>query len=91
VDTRVKNSIREHIVTRWLNGDARGLDDETDLQQIGVLDSFSTLDLVSFLDEAFQVQIEPSDINSETFRTVSTIASLVLEKLGTEGSQQRRT
>jgi acyl carrier protein len=91
VNARVKNSIREHIVNRWLNGDARGLDDETDLQQIGVLDSFSTLDLVSFLDETFRVQIEPSDINSETFRTVSTIANLVLEKLGPEGSQQRRT
>jgi acyl carrier protein len=91
VDARVKNSIREHIVSRWLNGDARGLDDETDLQQIGVLDSFSTLDLVSFLDETFHVQIDPSDINSETFRTISTIASLILEKLGPEGSQQRRT
>ncbi len=91
MNARVKNSIREHIVNRWLNGDARGLDDETDLQQIGVLDSFSTLDLVSFLDETFRVQIEPSDINNETFRTISTIANLVLEKLGPEGSQHRRT
>jgi acyl carrier protein len=81
MEARVKDSIREHIVSRWLNGDARGLDDETDLQQAGVLDSFSTLDLVAFLDETFHVQIEPSDINGETFRTVATIAKLVLEKL----------
>jgi acyl carrier protein len=77
----VRDSIRDHIVSRWLNGDARGLDDETDLQRIGVLDSFSTLDVVAFLGEAFRVDIEPSDINSGTFRTISTISSLVLEKL----------
>jgi acyl carrier protein len=86
-DANVRNSIREHIVTRWLNGDARSLDDETDLQRIGVLDSFSTLDVVAFLSERFQVEIEPSDINSETFRTISTIASLVREKLAAKGLQ----
>jgi acyl carrier protein len=79
--TSVRNSIRDHVVSRWLNGDARGLDDETDLQRLGVLDSFSTLDVVAFLGEAFHVEIEPSDINSETFHSISTIAALVLGKL----------
>ena len=78
----VRTSIREHIVSNWLNGDARGLDDETDLQQTGILDSFSTLAVVSFLDETFRVQIEPSDINTETFRTITSIAHLVFEKGG---------
>lgn len=82
MEARVKDSIRDHIVSNWLSGDARGLDDDTDLQETGVLDSFSTLALVTFIDETFHVQIEPSDINSETFRSVSTIADLVLEKLG---------
>jgi acyl carrier protein len=90
VDASVKSSIREHIVNSWLNGDARGFDDETDLQRIGVLDSFSTLDVVAFLGERFHVAIEPSDINGETFRTISTIAGLVLEKLASERLQSRR-
>jgi acyl carrier protein len=77
----VRGSIRDHLVVRWLNGDARGLDDETDLQRLGVLDSFSTLDVVAFLGEAFHVEIEPSDVNSETFRSIGTIAKLVAAKL----------
>jgi|SRR5689334_15429184 acyl carrier protein len=77
----VRSSLRDHVVGHWLNGDARGLDDETDLQRLGVLDSFSTLDVVAFLGEAFHVEIEPSDINSETFRSISTIAALVIDKL----------
>jgi acyl carrier protein len=80
MEASVRSSIREHIVSNWLNGDARGLDDDADLQQTGILDSFSTLALVSFLDETFCVRIEPSDINSETFRTIASIANLVVEK-----------
>ncbi|MET0342473.1 MAG: acyl carrier protein [Polyangiales bacterium] len=77
----IRTRIREHIVETWLNGDARGFDDDADLQRTGVLDSFTTLSLASFLDETFLVQLDPIDINTESFRTVNTVADLVLEKL----------
>jgi acyl carrier protein len=82
VETRVKADIRQYIVNTWLSGDERGFDEGTDLQQSGILDSFSTLALVAFLDDAFKIQLDPPDINSVTFRSVSTIAQLVLDKLG---------
>lgn len=82
MEARVKADIRQYIVHTWLSGDGRGLDDETDLQQSGILDSFSTLALVAFLDDAFSVQLEPADINAESFRTVSRLARLVAGKLG---------
>jgi acyl carrier protein len=77
----VKSSIHEQIVTTWLNGDDRGFDDDTDLQGTGILDSFSTLSLVAFIDETFKVQLDPVDINAETFKSVSTISELVETKL----------
>lgn len=78
--------IREHIVDAWLNGDARGFDDDSDLQKSGILDSFTTLSLASFLDETFRVEIDPVDINTESFRTVNTVADLVLGKLAQKAS-----
>ena len=51
MDSNVKSSIHEQIVTTWLNGDDRGFNDETDLQGTGILDSFSTLSLVAFIDD----------------------------------------
>jgi acyl carrier protein len=78
---RVTSAIHEHIVTTWLNGDERGFDDETDLQSNGILDSFSTLALVAFLDETFGITLEPADINAETFHTVNSIAALVSSRL----------
>jgi len=82
----IQTRIRDHIVEAWLNGDARGFDDDADLQRTGILDSFTTLSLAAFLDETFHVQIDPIDINTESFRTVNTVATLVLEKLAAKQS-----
>jgi acyl carrier protein len=81
MDSNVKRGIHEQIVTTWLNGDDRGFDDDTDLQSSGILDSFSTLSLVAFIDDTFRVQLDPVDINAETFKSVTTIAELVSSKL----------
>jgi len=76
----VNEKIRDYIVATWLSGDSRGFDDESDLQESGILDSFSTLALIAFLDEAFRIQLEPVEVNAGTFRSVSTIAKLVRAK-----------
>jgi acyl carrier protein len=76
----VKSRVRAFIVDSWLNGDARGFDDSTDLQEAGVLDSFALLALIGFLEKDFSVQLEPGDINPEAFTNVDTIASLVIQK-----------
>jgi acyl carrier protein len=82
-DSDNKTRIRQYIVSTWLSGDDRGFDDDTDLAQTGVLDSFSTLSLMAFLSESLNVQIEPADVNAETFRSVNTIAKLVQGKAAT--------
>jgi acyl carrier protein len=85
VEARVKDDVRQFIVSSWLSGDERGFDEQTDLQQTGILDSFSTLALIAFLEDTFKVQLDPADINSETFRTVNSITRLVLDKLAKQG------
>ncbi len=81
METRVTNEIIDYIVTTWLSGDARGFTEQTDLQASGILDSFSTLALVAFLDEKFEVHLDPADVSTDSFRTVSAVADLVLGKL----------
>lgn len=86
MEARVKADVRQFIVSSWLSGDERGFDEQTDLQQTGILDSFSTLALIAFLEDTFKVQLDPADINSETFRTVSSITKLVLDKRAGQGT-----
>ena len=85
MEAQVKTNITQYIVSTWLSGDDRGFEEDTDLQQAGILDSFSTLALVAFLDESFKLQLEPSDINAETFRTVRSLTRLVVGKLDGTG------
>lgn len=81
VETRVTDGIRDYIVSTWLSGDARGFDVDTDLQESGILDSFATLALIAYLDETFKTRLEPSEVSTESFRTVRTVAKLVVDKL----------
>jgi acyl carrier protein len=81
VEARVKADVRQFIVSSWLSGDERGFDEQTDLQQTGILDSFSTLSLVAFMEDTFEIRLDPADVNSETFRTVDSVTRLILNKI----------
>jgi acyl carrier protein len=81
VEARVKADVRQFIVSSWLSGDERGFDEQTDLQQTGILDSFSTLSLVAFMEDSFEIRLDPADVNSETFRTIDSVTRLVLDKI----------
>ena len=62
-------------VLQTVNSDIKN--DDTDLLASGLLDSFDIVNLVSQLEEAFTVEIEPTDIVPENFRTVAAIAALM--------------
>ncbi len=80
METHVMTDIRNYIVSTWLDGDGRSFDDDTDLHQAGILDSFSTLALIAYLEEQWKAQLDPSDVSMEAFRTVKSLTQLVLVK-----------
>lgn len=74
--------VRAFILENFLPGeDARNLSDETELKESGILDSLSTLKLVTFLEERFGVELEASDLDSTNLSTVASIAGLVEQKV----------
>jgi acyl carrier protein len=81
MNEQVRDSIRQYIVSTWLSGDERGFDDDTDLLKAGVLDSFTTLSIIAFLDQTFHVQLEPAEMNPENLRSVATLTRIVMTKL----------
>ena len=91
MQSRVTDEIVDYIVMTWLSGDSRGFTPQTDLQASGILDSFSTLALVAFLGEKFEVHLDPADVSTESFRTVNAVADLVLAKLGPHAVEGARS
>lgn len=77
----VKEVIKSYILEEFLPGEnPAALADSTPLITAGILDSLATLKLVAFLEERFQIQIQPHETMTDYLNTVDDIAQLVSSK-----------
>jgi acyl carrier protein len=77
----VQQIVRDYILREFLPGEDPGeLTDATPLITGGILDSISTLKLVVFLEERFNVIVEAHEAGVENLDTVGEIARLIGDK-----------
>lgn len=77
IGDRIKGFIRDEI----LYGDGAALSDDTPLLD-GLMDSLGLMELVSFLEGEFDIELDEGDIVTDRFRTVGSVEQLVRQKLG---------
>jgi acyl carrier protein len=76
----IKNQIREFIVREYLPGeDPSNLADDQQLRSSGILDSMSTLGLVTWVEKTFGFEVAPNEAADE-FHTINDIAALIERK-----------
>jgi acyl carrier protein len=75
--------IKEFIITE-VNPELglTSLDDDEPLIESGIVDSLGVLKIMSFLDEAFGVDLSSGEIVLENFKDVRTICELVASRQG---------
>jgi len=74
--------VKRHILDRYLPGeDPVNLTPTTALVSGGILDSLGTLDLVTFLEETFGIQLEAHEVDPDRLDTLDRITELVHSKL----------
>ena len=78
VASRVKDFIKDEIL--FEDTDA-SLADDTPLLN-GIMDSLGLMQLVAFLEEEYDVEIDDADMTADHFRTVGDIEDLVNQKVG---------
>jgi len=89
--SEIRDTIRQYIVDSILFGDAGGLEDTVSFQQSGVLDSVGFLEVITFVEKQFGIQIVDGDLVPENFDTVSRIADFIHDKLNAKaGSEEKR-
>jgi acyl carrier protein len=77
-----KEVIRAYILEAFLPGENPAeLTDSTPLITGGILDSLSTIKLVVFLEERFQIKIQAHETMIDYLNTITDIAELVQSKL----------
>jgi acyl carrier protein len=77
----IRKAVHDYILTEFLPGESPDeLKDDTPLITGGVLDSISTLKLVSFLEDRFGITIEAHEAGVENLDSVALISWLVSGK-----------
>lgn len=78
------HSIEEAItqfLSSTLNLDRQGLTITSDTNLKELLDSLSTLKLIDFLEQSYQIEFGPSDLDADSFVNLRSIDRLVNAKL----------
>lgn len=76
----VKSAVREYITGELLQRKDLTIADDTALIEDGYLTSLQTVELIMFLEEHFDVEIDPTEVDEENFRTINDIAHLIGRK-----------
>jgi acyl carrier protein len=77
----VRQVVHQYILDEFLPGeDPEELTNETPLISGGILDSISTLKLVTFLEDRFGVSVEAHEAGVDNLDSIGQISRLIAEK-----------
>jgi acyl carrier protein len=77
----VSAKVKSYILSEFLPGEnPELLTDSTPLVTGGILDSLAILKMVAFLQDEFQIEIEPREASVEYMDSIADIAALVNSK-----------
>jgi acyl carrier protein len=72
------NVVKSFILSEFLPGeDPENLTPTTPLMSAGILDSLATLKLIAFLEQEFNIQVQPHEADEEHFNTLERICRLI--------------
>ncbi|HUJ80274.1 MAG TPA: acyl carrier protein [Candidatus Acidoferrales bacterium] len=74
----ISKAVRDYIIREYVQeGDDREVTETTPLISSGLVDSFSMVSLLRFLEKKYAIHIPDADATPEAFDTVERIAALV--------------
>ena len=81
VKVEVKTLIKGHILNEIIHNSDLQIGDDTPLIDEGYLTSLQAVELVMFLEDQFEVEIDPIEVDEENFRDLTSITQLIEGKL----------
>lgn len=75
--TEMTNTLATFIAEEILRQPGRELAADEALISSGLIDSFSLMDLALFVEDNFNVRIEDTELNADTFDTLAALTELI--------------
>lgn len=83
----VQISIREFILTQFPLAQQREIADDDSLLVGGIVDSLGILEIVTFLEEKFEITVSTEEMLAENFDSIANLTGLVLHKMQMDESK----
>jgi acyl carrier protein len=80
-DSAIRSTVRTFLVESLLFNSGEALGDSDSLIGAGVIDSVGVLTLITFLEEAFEIQVADEDVVPENLDSLDNLAGFVGRKL----------
>ena len=80
--TEMISALKDFIADEILKQPGRAIASDEALISSGLIDSFSLMDLALFVEDTFDVRIEDTELNAETFDTLEALAELIQSRQG---------
>ena len=71
------STIGKYIATELLKSPDKEIQPDEPLISGGMIDSFSLVDLALFVEETYNVRIDDTELNADTFDTLKELADLI--------------
>jgi len=78
---RIIHQLEEKLTADILKEPDRKLEVHEPLISSGIIDSFSLVDFALFIEDTFNVLIDDTELNAETFDTLDQLAELIISRL----------
>jgi acyl carrier protein len=80
MDNPISNKLSEYIAANIIKQPQRQITPDEALISSGLIDSFSLVDLALFVEDQYGVRIEDTELNADTFDTLSQLAALIRQR-----------
>ena len=75
------DTVREFVIENFLFGDGQQLQDDTSFMESGIIDSTGILELITFLEERYEIKIEDDELIPENLDNLQNVAQFVSRKI----------
>ena len=75
------SAVKEFIIENFLFGEEEQLELDTDFFDKGIIDSTGVIELVSFLEESFNISVDDEELIPENFSSLQKIDVFLSKKL----------
>jgi len=82
-DVDIKQKLKVFIIDKFLLGvSSKALNDDDSFLEKGIIDSTGVLELVSFIEETFNIKVEDEELVPDNLDSLDKLTSYVEKKIG---------